>query len=78
MSFEKQVAIIYAATNGYLDEIDVDELKRFEKEFLEYAEVKSPKLLPGIAEKLQIDDEIEKELKSAIESFVKGFKQEAN
>jgi F-type H+-transporting ATPase subunit alpha len=78
MSFEKQVAIIYAATNGYLDEIEVDEIKRFEKEFLEYVEVKSPKLLPGIAEKLQIDDEIEKELKSAIESFVKGFKQEAN
>jgi len=78
MSFENQVAIIYAATNGYLDEVNIDEIKRFEKELLEYIEVKSPKLLPSLAEKKQIDDEIEKELKTAIESFIKGFKQEAN
>ena len=40
MSIEKQVAIIYAATHGYLDEINIDEIKRFEKEFLEYLEVR--------------------------------------
>ncbi len=78
ISFEKQVVIIYAATNGYLDEINIDEIKRFEKEFLEYLEVKNPKLLPDLAEKKEIDEKIEEELKSAIDSFIKGFKQEAN
>ena len=75
---EKQVVIIYAATHGYLDEINIDEIKRFEKEFLEYLEVKNPKLMPNLAEKKEIDDKIEEELKSAIDSFVSGFKQEAN
>jgi len=78
MSSEKQVVIIYAATHGYLDEINIDEIKRFEKEFLEYLEVKNPKLLPNLAEKKEIDEKIEEELKSAIDSFVNGFKQEAN
>lgn len=78
ISFEKQIVIIYAATNGYLDTIAVENIKRFEKEYLEYLEVKYPKLLPKIAERQVIDDEIEKEQVSALESFIKGFKQETN
>lgn len=76
--FENQIAIIYAATNGYLDSIEVENIKRFEKEFLEYLEVKNPKLLPTLAEKKIIEEDIDKELVLALESFIKGFKQEAN
>jgi len=76
ISFEKQVVIIYAATHGYLDSIEVENIKRFEKELIAHIEVKSPKLLPKLAELAKIDDAIEKEMISAIESFTKGFKQE--
>ena len=75
--FEKQVVVIYAATNGYLDAVEAENVKRFEKEFLEYIEVKYPKLLSELAEKQKIDEGIEKELTSALEAFSKGFKQEA-
>jgi F-type H+-transporting ATPase subunit alpha len=78
ISFEKQIVIIYAATNGYLDSIEVENLKRFEKEYVEYLEVKHTKLLPKLADKKEIDEEIEKEMVGALESFLKGFKQEAN
>ena len=45
ISFEKQVVIIYAATHGYLDSIEVENIKRFEKELIEYIETK--KHYPG-------------------------------
>jgi F-type H+-transporting ATPase subunit alpha len=77
-SFEKQIVIIYAATNGHLDSIEVENIKRFEKEYVEYLEVKHPDLLPKLAERKEIDEEIDKEMVSALESFLKGFKQEEN
>jgi len=76
ISFEKQVVIIYAATHGYLDSIEVENIKRFEKELIEYIETKKPKLLPTLAERAMIDEEIEKEMITVMETFVKGFKQE--
>jgi len=78
ISFEKQIVIIYAAANGYLDSIEIENIKRFEKEYVAYLEVKHPELLPKLAEKKEIDEEIDKEMVSALESFLKGFKQEAN
>jgi F-type H+-transporting ATPase subunit alpha len=78
ISFEKQVVIIFAATKGYLDSIEVENIKRFEKEYVEYLEVKHPELLPKLAERKEIVEEIEKEIVSALESFLKGFKQEAD
>ena len=78
ISFEKQVVIIFAATKGYLDSIEVENIKRFEKEYVEYLEVKHPELLPKLAERKEIDEEVEKEIVSALESFLKGFKQEAD
>jgi F-type H+-transporting ATPase subunit alpha len=78
IDFEKQIAIIYAATNGYLDSIEVENLKRFEKEYIEYLEVKHKDLLPNLAEKKEIDEELEKQMVGALETFLKGFKQEAH
>ena len=78
IDFEKQIVIIYAATNGYLDSIEVEHLKRFEKEYIEYLEVKYKDLLPSLAEKKEIDEDLEKQVVSALESFLKGFKQEAD
>ncbi len=78
ISIEKQVVIIFAATKGYLDSIEVENIKRFEKEYVEYLEVKHPELLPKLAERKEIVEEIEKEIVSALESFLKGFKQEAD
>jgi len=76
--FEKQIVIIYAAANGFLDTIEIENIKRFEKEYIEYLEVKHPQLLPKLAEKKEIDEEIDKEMVSALESFLKGFKQETD
>ncbi len=73
MPIEHQVAIFYAAINGYLDEIKVEELAKFEKEFHKYLEVNGAKVLEKIKAKKDLDEKIEKELKKVIGEFVKQW-----
>jgi F-type H+-transporting ATPase subunit alpha len=74
---EKQVAIIFAGTNGYLDPIPVAEVRRYEEELYRYLETRRPGILTGIAEKKQIDDALKSELTSALQEFAKEFKAAA-
>src|SRR6187399_2481188 len=69
---EKQVAIIFAGTNGYLDNIALGDLRTFEAELYTYLETMAPGVLRGIAEKKQLHDE----LKAAIEAALKDFGQQ--
>src|SRR5207248_128782 len=48
---EKQVLVIFAGTNGYLDDVDVTELEQFERELLSFADAHAGALLARIAEK---------------------------
>lgn len=73
-SVEKQVAMIWAATNGYLDWIPETDVKRFEKELMEFLDSKYSRILTGIREKKQLDDETKRELKGALEEFKAIFK----
>ena len=74
MSFEEQIVVIFAATNGYVDEVPVEAIGRFESSFLEYLKVKAPNLMPDIAAKKEITDEIRKKLEESIVDFLKTFK----
>ncbi|HEY3249527.1 MAG TPA: F0F1 ATP synthase subunit alpha [Ignavibacteria bacterium] len=71
---EKQVAIIYAGTNGFLDEIPVNQVSRFEKEFLEAMEMKHKDILKTIADSKDLDDETASKLKKVLEDFTNNFK----
>ena len=76
MSFESQIAIIFAATNGFLDGIEVENIRRFESEFLSYLETKYKDLLPSIADRKVLDDDLRGQLEKALEDFLKVFKEE--
>lgn len=73
-SVEKQVAVIWAATNGYLDWIPEGDVRRFEKELTEFLDSKYGKILAAIREKKQLDDETKRDLKNACEEFKAIFK----
>jgi len=73
MVVEKQISIFYAAANGYLDEVPVAEVRRFEEEFLAYMEATKGDLLKKIADQGKLTDEIDSDLKKAVSDFVKGF-----
>ncbi len=70
---EKQIMIIYAGTNGYLDEYPVEVLRRFEKEFYDFLDNNYSDLLNKIATEKQITDEIKSQMDEAINRFKETF-----
>jgi F-type H+-transporting ATPase subunit alpha len=73
VAVEKQVAIIYAATKGYLDNVPVEDVRRYEEELYRYLEARAAGVLGGIAEKKTLDDETRGALESALTEFNKTF-----
>jgi F-type H+-transporting ATPase subunit alpha len=70
---ERQVAIIYAGTNGYLDAIAVSEVRAFETELYKFLDTRSPEVVRGMAEKKQLDSELKGKLDAAVKEFATDF-----
>jgi F-type H+-transporting ATPase subunit alpha len=71
---ERQVTIIYAVNNGYLDELPKDSCKRFEQELFERMDVRHKDLLSLIADKAELNAEIESRLHEILKDFSSAFK----
>ena len=71
---EKQVAIIYAGINGFIDDVPVDAVRKFENEFQAFLERRYADLLKTIREKKTIDDAVKAPLENAIKEFKGTFK----
>ena len=69
MDVQKQVLVIWAATNGYTDDVAVDDVRRFETSLLSFVENSHPGLLNDIADKKILTDEIKAGLKQVLEDF---------
>jgi F-type H+-transporting ATPase subunit alpha len=72
----KQVAIIYAGTKGFLDDMEVADLGDFEKELFRFLDTSKPELLKNITEKKILDDELTAALEGAINEAKQKFNQE--
>jgi len=66
---EKQVMILFAGANSFLDEWPVDAISRYEKEMLEFIESKHPEILSELKEKNDIGDELHEKMTKALEEF---------
>ncbi len=71
MPVEQQVAILWAANNGYLDDVPVAEVLSFKAQFIEYLVTNRSDLLRQIAEQKQLSDQLTNDLRSATEQFKK-------
>jgi len=72
---EKQVVSIYLGTKGYMDEIPVADVKRFEKEVIEFVEVKYGQILTNIKKDKDISKETDEMLIKAAKEFLLSFKK---
>jgi F-type H+-transporting ATPase subunit alpha len=70
---EQQVLSIYVATSGLMDSVPVGDVRRFEKELLQYVETSQSSVLKSISEKKALDDGIKAEIKKAVETFKQRF-----
>ena len=73
---EKQVVIIYAGTRGYLDDLPVKSIRKFEDELYPFIETKYPQIFENIRSKKQLDADTEELLKKALEEFKAQFNPE--
>jgi F-type H+/Na+-transporting ATPase subunit alpha len=73
LAVEKQVLSIYVATSGMADTVPVSEMRRFERELLQFVESSHPSILKSIAEKKALDDGIKSEIKKAVDAFKERF-----
>lgn len=74
LTVERQIAIIFAGTQGYLDELPVETLRRFEMEFIENMELRHKDALDAIADKKTIDDALGEQLHTILKEFTAAFK----
>jgi F-type H+-transporting ATPase subunit alpha len=70
---EKQILIIYAANNGYVDDYPVTALRRYEEELYGYLELRHGDLMKDLAQKKAIDGELEGRIKAALAAFGEQF-----
>ncbi|MDR9853407.1 F0F1 ATP synthase subunit alpha [Paenibacillus sp. VCA1] len=73
LKVEQQVASLYTAVRGHLDDIPVSDIRRFEKEFLAFLESNHPEILASIRDTKDLVAENEAALKDAIAKFKRGF-----
>ena len=72
---EKQVVSVYVGTNEYFESIEVKDVKEFEKEFLEYVELKYPQIYENIRMAKELKDDTVQLIKKAVEEFIEKFKK---
>ena len=72
----KQVLIIYAGTNGYVDDLAVDEIRAFEAGLYRFVDNSHPSLLQKLMEKKQLDDAMKKEFNEVLKQFKERFMAE--
>ena len=76
LPFSKQILIIFAGTNGYLDDLEVEQIRRFEAELYKYVESMNHKLLDNIMEKKVLDDALKADIEKALKEFKQRFVSE--
>ncbi|HWO42868.1 MAG TPA: F0F1 ATP synthase subunit alpha [Candidatus Eisenbacteria bacterium] len=71
---EKQVLIIFAGTNGFVDELPVTALKKYEQELYSFVESRHPDVFEDIVKKRELDQELRAKMTRALEEFRGIFK----
>lgn len=73
MSMVEQVAVLFAATQGFIDDVPVEAIRKFEQEFLRYMKDRKADVMKELSDKKAIDDDLKPKLTQAVEDFKKGF-----
>ncbi|WP_394994224.1 F0F1 ATP synthase subunit alpha [uncultured Helicobacter sp.] len=73
LAIEKQIVLIYAGANGFLDDIPASKVLDFEAEFYPFLEARFPKIFEDIRAKKALDKDMEEELTNALKEFKTSF-----
>ncbi|HEU4344593.1 MAG TPA: F0F1 ATP synthase subunit alpha [Candidatus Binatia bacterium] len=71
---EKQIVIIFAGTNGFIDDLPLTALKKFEQELYSFIESKHPEIFTEILKKRELDNDLRARMTQALDEFRRAFK----
>jgi len=71
---DEQIVALYAVTNGYVDDVDVRNVRQWEHDFIEWLRVSRPQVLAAIRDRKVLDDAVKSDLNAAIDAFKPMFK----
>jgi F-type H+/Na+-transporting ATPase subunit alpha len=74
LAVQQQILIIYAGTNGFVDELPLTALKKYEQELYSFIESKHPDIFADILKKRELDGDLRAKLNNALEEFKSIFK----
>jgi F-type H+-transporting ATPase subunit alpha len=74
LAVERQILIIYAGTNGFVDELPLSALKKYEQELFSFIESKHPDIFADILKKRELDGDLRAKITKALEEFKGAFK----
>lgn len=66
---EQEVIVIFAGTQGFLDDVPVNRIQEFQTKLLEYISASAPQVKEAIATKKELSADIDKDLRAAITAF---------
>lgn len=78
VAVEKQVVMLWVSINGFLDTVEISQVRDFENKFIQILKLKNKKLLTEIKEKKEMDEKMINELKKATEGFLKTYGKHKN
>ena len=73
LTVERQVLIIFAGTNGYLDAVAEDDVAAYEQELYQFIDVRHAELLKRLTELKKLDDQLKADVTSAVKEFTEQF-----
>jgi F-type H+-transporting ATPase subunit alpha len=73
LAMAEQVAIIWAATNGHLDDVPLERVRAFEREFMEFLRTQRPQILQTITDTKKVEDDVLQQLADAVNAFKQQF-----
>jgi len=71
---ENQILVIYAGTNGYVDDLPLEAIKPFERELYKFVDSKYPDVLRDLREKREITEDLRNRIDSILKEFKATFK----
>ncbi|MGD9226726.1 MAG: F0F1 ATP synthase subunit alpha, partial [Desulfobacterales bacterium] len=74
LPMEKQVTILYAGTKGFLDKYSIDVLAKYEAGLYPFIEDRYPAIFTELAEKQEITDDLDNQMRQALEAYDEEFK----
>jgi F-type H+-transporting ATPase subunit alpha len=75
LSVERQILIIYAGTNGFVDDLPLNVLKKYEQELYSFVESKHPDVFSDILKKRELDNDLRGKINKTLEEFKGVFKR---